>query len=350
MNQKPRSRRERPAAALDLAAGIRHLDSLGMAALTDAFREWAYRSARRDVTVSRVRVLFIYLIIRHTGARLGEALGINDLTDFDFDGPTAKIGGREIQLPQALADELRQTLAEKEYAPFRGTFFNMDPGHIRRKFYERAKEAKLDQDLASPNAIRRSRAIELLREDVPLTVVQKLLGQSTADLTAAFMDISDEDARRIERRVLERESRKTSARNAFYGRVSAVRKGDIQAVVEVATLGGTTITAIITNASLSGLGLKKGVYAAAEIKAPWVMLAKPEADGGPPRISAENILAGEITAVNMGKIIAEITMAVPGGLSVCALLGAAKAAELGFSPGDPAYASFSASTVILNVD
>ncbi len=350
MDQKPRSRRERPAAALDLAAGIRHLDPIGMAALTDAFRAWAMRSPRKDVTVSRVRVLLIYLIIRHTGARLGEALGIDDLADFDFAKLTVRVGGREVQLPEALAGELAETFANEAYAPFRGTFFRMDPGHIRRKFYERAKEAGLDQDLASPNAIRRSRAIELLREDVPLTVVQKILGQSTADLTAAFMDISDEDARRIERRFLERESRKTSARNAFFGRIRAIHKGDVQAVVELAALGGAVITAIITNASLTGLGLKKGVYAAAEIKAPWVMLTRPGPDGGAPHVSAENILAGEIAAVNMGKIIAEITMTIPGGLSVCALMGAGKARELHFAPGDAAYAAFSASTVILNVD
>lgn len=339
-----------PSAALPVPSGARHMDSLELARLTEAFRSWAARASRADVAVSRKRALFTYLIIRHTGARLGETLHLDDLADIDAARLTIRFGEREVQIPEELGLELAEAFNNPAYAPIRGSFFRMDPAHVRRKFYERAKEAGIEKTLVNPNALRRSRAIELLRENVPLTVVQRILGHSTAELTAAFLKISDDDARRIERRFLERESRKTSARNFFFGKISAIRRGDIQTEVELSVLGGHAVSAIITNASLARLGLKKGMFATAEIKAPFVSLAKAGKDQSPPAVSADNVFPGEIAGVVQGKVNAEITVALDADTSLCAILTAAAARRLAFVPGENVFALFNAFSVILNVD
>ncbi|CAD7775508.1 Tyrosine recombinase XerD [Candidatus Methanoperedenaceae archaeon GB37] len=62
-------------------------------------------------------------------------------------------------------------------------------------FYERAKEADIPKDLAHPHILRHTRAIELLRAGVPVTIVQDLLGHSALTTTAVYLRISGQEAR-----------------------------------------------------------------------------------------------------------------------------------------------------------
>jgi molybdate transport system regulatory protein len=50
------------------------LDSLQLEHLEREFRTWAEGSKRADVALSRKRILLIFLLIRHTGAKLHEVL------------------------------------------------------------------------------------------------------------------------------------------------------------------------------------------------------------------------------------------------------------------------------------
>ena len=87
---------------------------------------------------------------------------------------------------------------------------------------------------------------------MPLPVVQRMLGHSTLNVTASYVDFSDDDMRQVAKYFIEKESRrKTSARNSFFGKISSIRKGDIQAKVEMITIGGDKVTTVITNDSLS---------------------------------------------------------------------------------------------------
>lgn len=65
---------------------------------------------------------------------------------------------------------------------------------------------------------------------------------------------------------------KISARNILKGTVVDVVKGATTAHVRI-DVGGTIITASITNESVDDLGLKKGDAAAAVVKASDVMIA-----------------------------------------------------------------------------
>ena len=229
------------------------LDSVQLAEMERSFRTWAMDSSRADVRWSRQRILLIFLLIRHTGAKLHEVLELRP-RDIDPDGRAVGInkGGvsRTVEMPDDLAHELRAFLAAQDLAP-NEALFRVDPGHVRRKFYERAEACGLPRDYGNPSALRRSRSVELLRGNLPLPVVQKLLGHSTPNLTAALLDVSAEDMHHAVRQHLDRESkRRTSARNAFFGKIIDIIKGDIQSEVILHTLGGLRVTSVITNTSL----------------------------------------------------------------------------------------------------
>ncbi len=346
------TRQLNPSAVFSVPGGVKYLDTLDLARLTAAFAEWADLPRRADIRVSRLRLWLIYLLLRYTGARLGEVLALDDAADLD---PAAGLvrfpgrkGPREVRLPDEAAAEMRRLLSDPTLQPLRGTLCRMDQGHIRRKFQERARAAKIPLELANPTVLRRSRAIELLRGNMPLKVVQDLLGQSSADLTAAFLDFSDEDKRRITEHILERESRrKTSARNAFFGKVARVERGDIQALVELATLGGHAVSSVITVDSLDTLGIREGLLLTAEVKAPSVLIETGEIE---PKSTAGNRLQGLVEAVTTGKVTAEVIVRLADDTRVCSVTTAQSVERLGLKPGIKAWATFSAYAVILKVD
>lgn len=346
-------RRLNPSAVFSVPGDVKYLDTLDLEKLTASFAAWAAKSGRADTRRSRLRLWLIFLLLRYTGARLGEVLALDERRDLDLaSGIVAfrrKNGAvREVRLPEEAVSELARVLDAPEFASSRGDLLHMDQGHIRRKFYERAQECGLPQELANPTVLRRSRAIELLRNNVPLKVVQDILGQSSADLTAAFLDFSAEDKRRITEHFLRRESkRKTSARNAFFGKVARVQEGDIQALVELACLGGHRIASIVTVDSLQTLGIRPGVFLNAEIKAPWILVELAEAE---PSTTANNRLHGHIERILKGKLTAEVIVRLPDGTSVCAVTTADSVDRLALAEGLPAWVTFSAYSVILKVD
>ena len=65
---------------------------------------------------------------------------------------------------------------------------------------------------------------------------------------------------------------KLSARNVLKGTIDAVQKGQTTAHVRI-NVGGTIVTASITNESVDQLGLKPGSKAKAVIKSSDVMIA-----------------------------------------------------------------------------
>lgn len=68
------------------------------------------------------------------------------------------------------------------------------------------------------------------------------------------------------------ETMKLSARNQLHGMVAGCKKGAVNGEVTIQLAGGKTVTAIITNDSIDGLGLKEGDPAVAVIKSSSVIL------------------------------------------------------------------------------
>lgn len=135
----------------------------------------------------------------------------------------------------------------------------------------------------------------------------------------------------------------TSARNQFQGRVTAVKHGSVNAEVGVDIGAGQVITAIITEDSLTRLGLSEDDDAIAIIKASSVILTTEPAG----KTSARNHLSGTISRLNKGAVNTDVVLDIGGGKSVGAIITNESAEQLGFTEGASAGALFKAPSVIL---
>ncbi len=335
----------------------RCLDTVQLNQLEQSFRDWAQESPREDVRLSRRRVLLLFLIIRYTGAKLKEVLALDPLEDVDLENRSIFFRGahragqrppREALISERLAREMRSAFDDPAFRAYLRRGFDVDPAFVRRKFYERAESCGLSRNLGGPEMVRKARAVELMRNGVPLPAAQRLLGHSTPHLTSAYASFSDEEMRQVTRRFVERESsRGTSARNAFIGKVQSVRRGDIQSRVVLHTLGGHLVTAVITNDSLERLGLAEGRLVTAEVKAPWVMLHHGDRE---PACTAENRFSGVIVRMTRGEINTEYTVRIADGTELCAVASTESGRRLGLEEGGRAWAVFSCFSVVLQVD
>jgi molybdate transport system regulatory protein len=335
----------------------RSLDTVQLEKLEQAFRSWAKLSDRADISSSRKRILLIFLLIRHTGARLSEVLYLSPSNDIDYKNHLVRLckGGaksgrpcREVGITEALSGEIQKTLDDLQRGVALLETLWVDPAHVRRKFYERAEAVGIPRQLGAPEAIRRSRAVELLQSNMPLPVVQRILGQSTPNLAASYVEFSEDGVREVAKYFVEKEGRrKTSARNAFFGKIHRIQKGDVQTIIEIASVGGYSINAVITNHSFARLGLKRESLVMAEIKAPWVMLYMGN-EG--PKSTAENIFRGTIDRITRGRVTTEVVVRIPGNTELCSVVTEESRKRLDLKENDPLWVAFSAFAVVLHVD
>ncbi len=342
-----------PGRTFQVPENVKHLDSLQLAELTRAFAAWTRAGRGPARRRARGRLWLVYLLLRHTGAKIGEILSLDDTTDLDLERAVVRLPGpgpegRELALPQDAVAALKTYLDAPDNAALKGQVFRLDQGYVRRTFQEVFAAAGLSKDLANPSVLRRSRAIELLRDGMPLKVIQVLFGYSSTQQVAGFLDFSNEEVRRLVGRQLQKENRRrTSARNAFFGKITRIKAGDIQCEIELTTLSGHNVVAVITRGSLKSLGLAEDMYCTAQIKAPWVILAPA---GEVTKTSARNRFPGTVTSIERGDITCEIVIELPGGLEVCSLITRQSLDNLKLEVGAPAVALVEAFAVILTVE
>jgi molybdate transport system regulatory protein len=340
-----------------VADQTRFLNPVELDRLEKAFRDWTNDNSRLDFNWSRKRILLVFLLIRYTGAKLNEVLRLNPSRDIDVNhrlilfrksaGSSGRLS-RKIEISEAFSSEIRTLLNDPFLKKALARLFQVDPAHVRRKFYDRAEACGFVKKLGSPDAIRKARAAELLQNNMPLPVVQKILGHSTPNLTSSFVSLTEEDIHAATFSFLQKEARrKTSARNIFLGKIRSIQKGDIQSRVDMATLGGFSITTIITNDSLRRLGLKPGRRVSAEIKAPWVMLFKTLKS---PEVSAENRFQGTVIRVHKGRITTELVVRIADDTELCSLVSNGMNEGIEFKEGESVWAAFSSFSVVLHVD
>ena len=335
----------------------RCLDAVQMEKLEQSFRSWAESPNRSDIKLSRKRILLVFLLIRHTGAKLSEVLHLDPSEDIDYKKHIVRLrkGGtesgrpcREVEISEALSAEVKKTLDDPELKRAFDGLFWVDPGHVRRKFYERAESIGVPRELGTPEAIRRSRAVELLQSNMPLPVVQKILGHSTPNLAASYVEFSDEEMQKVARYFIDKESRrKTSARNAFFGKIDKILRGDIQTTIEILSVSGYRVSSVITNHSLVQLGLRRGSLVIAEVKAPSVMLYKSEEE---PRSTAENIFRGTVSRITVGKVTTEIVVSISPETELCSIVTEESKKRLAIKEDDTIWVGFNAFAVVLHVD
>jgi len=139
---------------------------------------------------------------------------------------------------------------------------------------------------------------------------------------------------------------KISARNVLPGKVSNITKGAVNAEVVLSLNGGETIVAVITNASVERLGLQTGADAFAIIKASAVMVGK---DLERAKLSARNILGGEVAELREGAVNSEVGIQLPGGTMLVASITRGSVQALDLKRNDAVSAVVKASHVMVSV-
>jgi len=177
-------------------------------------------------------------------------------------------------------------------------------------------------------------------------------------LVAMFQVVEREHARFLEQlsqgvedfdnfySLLRKLAMKTSARNQFFGRITALRAGTVSVEVEMRLGGDDKIVATITQESLENLGLAIGGEAFALIKAPWVILTD---DAPGIKFSARNRLCGAVDKITRGEVNSDIVLRLDSGLTLSSMMTNDSLDNLGLSVGDRSCALFKSSSVIIGI-
>ena len=137
-----------------------------------------------------------------------------------------------------------------------------------------------------------------------------------------------------------------SARNVLEAKVQDVTQGAVNAQVALVLVGGENIVAIITNSSVDSLGLEEGTPAYVIIKASEVIVGK---GIDRTKLSARNVLAGEVTSLLDGAVNSEVAIGLTGGAAVVASITKESVHALGLQVGDLVSAIVKASNVMIGV-
>jgi molybdate transport system regulatory protein len=171
--------------------------------------EDAWQQARATTTRPRQfgRYFLVFLLLRHTGARLGEVLRLDDTRDVDFRNAEVRLVTlkqrtkkgpppmRIVPVPPWVTNEIAAYVVQ--FPGMQGKAFRLRKQNFWIKFKDIALGAGIPGDLAHPHALRHTRAIEMLRAGVPVTVVQDVLGHSSLTTTAVYLRMSGAEAKAV---------------------------------------------------------------------------------------------------------------------------------------------------------
>ena len=186
---------------------IKYLTENQLNDLIATFQSW-YDSQSISNTKRRIRGRYwlVFLTLRFTGARISEVINIKH-EDIDFrnaeirlitlkrHNPKKKGQYRIVPVPSNLTSEIANYIVE--YPHMRDKVFKVDRSNFNKVFKELCLQAGIPRELAHPHILRHTRAIELLRAGVPVTIVQNLLGHSALTTTAIYLKISGQEAKGI---------------------------------------------------------------------------------------------------------------------------------------------------------
>ena len=301
-----------------------HLTEEGLRHYLNAFYGWRESASGPGQLCSRSRVLFVCLLIRFGGLRLGEALAFDDTQDLLVETSRIRVRGkwaRELPLPRSGLKKLLDLAETPCLARERGQITRIDQGYVRRIFEQRAQDAGLGFPM-NPSILRHFREGELLRSGVPLAVVERFLGKQGKGLAPAEQDIALlEDAfRRWER------ERHIGMYNSFQGRVESMVQGDFSSRLLLAGDGGLTLRVRCSNRTASRLGIRPGLDLNAGLRMLDLRFASPEERGG-------NVFRAEMLNAVWGDDEVKATFALPGGVFLRSIFGRADFEAKALEPG-----------------
>lgn len=160
----------------------------------------------------------------------------------------------------------------------------------------------------------------------------------------AFDVLSDDDALPLDSLLaaISRFSLQTSARNQWFGTVTARDNSQVQQHVDIILADGTTrLKVAITAQSGERLGLDEGKEVLVLLKAPWVNITRYAEQAR----TADNQLRVKISHIERGDEQCEVLMALPDGQTLCATVPTVSATDL--EEGADVTAYFNADRVII---
>ncbi|MBP8175515.1 MAG: TOBE domain-containing protein [Sphaerotilus sp.] len=181
-----------------------------------------------------------------------------------------------------------------------------------------------------------------------LVRLHRAMESSQQDILDRIGPVPDDADAPTLRGLIRRLGMRTSARNQFATRVTALseRGGLVDVRLQLgdaeAAASGPTLLATITPESAELLGLAPGREVWALVKAPAVRLVVRPARRPPP---GRNQLAGRVVQLRPGATRTAVTLDLGGGEALHAAVPAQAAAAL--QPGDPAWAVFDGDQVVL---
>lgn len=181
--------------------GIKHFTEDEISRLTRTFESWY----EERPTSRRARYYLVFLFLRFTGARISEVINVDEKRDLDFRRGEVRLKNlkktkhkntyRIVPVPDKLiAEYLRLTHVHRD---IEGKALKVQRTNFFVKFRELCKRAGISEELAHPHVLRHTRAIELVRYGLPLTVVKAILGHSNLNTTAVYLEYSATEIREI---------------------------------------------------------------------------------------------------------------------------------------------------------
>lgn len=170
--------------------------------ITSRIQEW-YDESKGKRRKYRGKYWLTFLVLRFTGARHGEVYLIDDEKDVDYRTSEVKLwtlkqrrkSQRIVPLPNQVVSEIARYLME--YPEMKGKIFKIHPANFRKWFAEMVVQAGVDKEKAHPHALRHTRAMEMIRAGIPLTIIQSMLGHANLNSTAVYLRFSNVEAKML---------------------------------------------------------------------------------------------------------------------------------------------------------
>ncbi|MEM4217146.1 MAG: site-specific integrase [Candidatus Methanomethylicaceae archaeon] len=182
------------------AGSISYLTEKELNRLTEEFERYLETPPKNK---RKYKYWLTFLFLRFTGARISEVLAIDDRRDINIRDSEVKMVilkrrkklYKTIPIPDRLISEYLRTV--KLYPELEGKIFKINRSNFYKVFSKLCKKAGIQKELAHPHILRHTRAVELVRNGVPLTIVQKLLGHYSLSNTAVYLQFSAHEVKDI---------------------------------------------------------------------------------------------------------------------------------------------------------
>jgi len=287
-----------------------------------AFHYWREQAQGQVQRCARTRMLFLCLLIRYSGMRLGEALAFDDVADLDEASCMVRVRGRSVRFVP-LARRAMKKLCELRDAPAvlreKGRLCRMDQGYVRRIFEARAEDAGLPFRV-NPSLVRRAREDELRRMGVEPEALEYLFGRRGS--------LGQGDMEKVRQILRYREHvRRAGLHNVFQGEVDELERREHCTRLVILTSRGLLLHVRCSTRTASKLALETREFVTASFRSLQARLSDKE-DG-------VNSFFGRVIEVHNDGADIKVMLELSSGDRCCVILEARE--DTAYQPGQDVW-------------